>query len=386
MNKNTKIIIWGADDSNTLGLLRQLRVYSNEILTIFQGRRNFVASCSKYCKKYLFTRDYDNAIQYLLENFSDSLIKPFLIASTDLVAETVDQHLELLSKSFYIMGTRKSLVLTQILDKFAMGKLAQRVGLFIPSSYIVHKYSDITHIKYPCLIKPYKNDKIRKKEFKTKVCLNEHELSETLSQVNEKSVFVVQDYIEKEYDILIYGCRLYNGQIIMPGHFKKDRWYKQADGSHGYIKNGIPPQVDSTKIANFLREIEYYGLFSFEFGVKNEIAYFYEVNLRNDGTSHYFFQAGINIPYLWVNQFSEDFNSNMVYGCINEQFIDEINDVSNVGCNLLTKEKWKKQMKEANVFRYYDRSDKRPYFIQKYVRIIKTILSPIKPILLRFIR
>lgn len=52
----------------------------------------------------------------------------------------------------------------------------------------------------------------------------------------------------------------------------------------------------------FINSIGYVGPFSVELGHSNNKNYFFEINLRNDGTSHYFYKAGIYIPYFFYQE------------------------------------------------------------------------------------
>ena len=56
MNETKKrVIIWGVDDYNTLGLFRELGKYNLDItFLIFQGIRH-CATLSKYCTNYIET-------------------------------------------------------------------------------------------------------------------------------------------------------------------------------------------------------------------------------------------------------------------------------------------------------------------------------------------
>ena len=50
-----KIIIWGADGFNTLGLLRQLGQDDFDLFFLIKGSASY-ASKSKFCKKFVETR------------------------------------------------------------------------------------------------------------------------------------------------------------------------------------------------------------------------------------------------------------------------------------------------------------------------------------------
>ena len=79
--KNIHIVIWGADNYNTLGLLRSLSVADFDITLVVTGRKQSVATASKYCKKYFIAHSIQKSVEYMVENFpeqNDNNKKAFL--------------------------------------------------------------------------------------------------------------------------------------------------------------------------------------------------------------------------------------------------------------------------------------------------------------------
>jgi len=196
--------------------------------------------------------------------------------------------------------------------------------------------------------------------------------------VRNDSEFILQQYIPKIADLLIYGCRMWDGKVVFAGTFIRDRFADSGSSSHGYFSKKIPNCVDSSKIREFVERIDYYGLFSVEYGLYDEKAFFFEINLRNDGTSHYFFQAGANLPLAFVYSSAGIDYSSISTEITNEGFfIDEIFDIENVILRRIKKKQWKKDMSEATIFKYYDKEDIVPYNIvkkRKNIQIIKDLL------------
>ena len=194
-------------------------------------------------------------------------------------------------------------------------------------------------------------------------------MKQTLYFVRHESVFILQQYIQKEYDLLVYGGRLYDGNTVIAGAMIRDRWADSGSSSHGYITTDIPKCVDAKKIVEFLEKINYYGLFSFEYGIVGDKAYFFEVNLRNDGTSHYFYQAGANIPLAYVYScVRADYTKIPIKVTEKAWFIDEIFDIENVIKGVISKEQWKQELSEATIFKYYDKEDPEPWKAVKKTR------------------
>lgn len=357
-----KVVIWGVDDYNTLGLFRQLGRYDYDItFLIFQGIKK-CATLSKYCSKTVLTSTLDEGLQYLLENFRDEKNKAVIINSNDLIAEFLDENCELLSTCFVVPRTSTPGLLTKMDDKATMTKMAAELGFDIPKSRECKWNSNIEEVEYPCLLKPTHQTLGKYNEFKFKVCKNRSALKNTLRFVRKESTFILQQYIPKESVALVYGCRTLDGKTHLAGILEKDRFCDNGDGSHGVLKSDFPPYIKPELIEKFMDKVDFYGLFSVEYLVYKGKAYFIEVNWRNDGTSHLFYQAGANLPLLWIESCL-----GLDVGKISDKiapknfFIDEIFDEENLKRGVVSQKQWKKEREEATVFKYYDKDDLAPY-------------------------
>ena len=301
-------------------------------------------------------------------------MKPVLFTPSDEIIEFVDQHRDNLEKSFIVPGTREPGLLTKIDDKNAMTELAARLGFLIPASKTCRWDTDISAVKYPCILKPAHTTLGYKNEFKYLICKNEEELQNALKYVRHESEFILQQYIPKESVALVYGARMSDGTVKNAGVLIKDRFIASGDGSHGLITKKYPLGIDVNQITAFLEEIDYCGLYSFEYGLFEGKAYFFEVNLRNDGTSHYFYQAGANIPLAWYKSMIGE-NEESVISIVAKDawFIDEIFDVSNVWNRTISRKQWKKERAEACVFKYYASDDDKPWKKMKRHRVRKIL-------------
>lgn len=376
-----KVIVWSIDDFNTLGLMRELGNAELDVLFLIKGHAG-IAAGSKYCKAYVETATIEDGFRYLLQNHTAEVYKPIIIISSDEIITFVDQHKEEFEKHFIVPGTGEKGNVEKYIDKNTMTALAQEIGILCPASRAVTKDSDISGTEYPCLIKPSHQKPGHYNEFKFKICKNERALKRTLRFVRSDSEFILQQYIPKELDLLVYGGRMWDGNTVLAGAFIRDRWADSGSSSHGYLTDCIPQCADTTKICEFLERIDYYGLFSVEYGLLDDKAYFFEINLRNDGTSHYFYQAGANIPLAYVySSAGLDYShvSTKVEG--KQWFADELYDVENVLLGKVSRKQWKRELAEATVCKYYDKDDPVPYEIAKKGKV-RQILQDI--ILKRF--
>ena len=294
-----KVILWGADDFNMLGLLRELGKHDVDVFFLIKGKKGYAAQ-SKYCVNCKETRTYQDGHDFLMGEFSNELHKPIIITSGDGISVFIDQHKEELEQYFIIPGTSRKGDLEKYTDKNEMTQLAVEIGILCPESKYCQWDTNIDDVKYPCLIKPSHQKPGHYNEFKYKICKSKSDLKRTLKVVRHDSEFILQNCIQKEKDVLVYGARMWDGKTVLAGAFIKDRLAECGSGSHGILTPKIPKSIDTSKISEFLDRIDYHGLFSFEYGLVGNEAYFFEVNLRNDGTSHYFYQAGANLPLAYA--------------------------------------------------------------------------------------
>lgn len=372
-----KIIIWSRDNYNSLGLLRQLSGEGREIFFLMWGKKTGCASSSVFFGAHTNVSSIEDGYKYLLSHFREETLKPVIITPSDEIIEFIDQHRTELLPYFILPGTKTSGILTKIQNKNKMSKLAKELGFLVPASRVCKWDSDISDVQFPCIIKPSQMTNGHINEFKFLICDNKKQLNNTLKYVRHESEFILQQYIPKESVALVYGARMNDGEVKTAGVLIKDRFLACGDGSHGMLKISYPNGIDEELIRKFLVKIDYYGLFSFEYGICNNKAYFFEVNLRNDGTSHYFYQAGANIPLAWYySMIDKDYSKVNTKITKDAWFIDEIYDITNVWNGTITKKQWTKEKQIASVFKYYDINDINPWIKTKSHRL-KDILRDI---------
>lgn len=385
-----RAIIWGHDNYNTLGLLRQLAEGGVETYFLVLGKAEGCATASRHCIQYQIEPTIESGFKHLSTHpkFTQQNDKAVLFTPSDEIIEYIDQHKSVLEPHYCLPGTRTSGLLTQFDDKNRQWSLAQKLGFTVPQSTEIRWDSDIGQVGYPCILKPSHITPNRHNEFKYKICHSETELKRCLHTVLRDSTFVVQDYIPKSHDCLVYGARLWDGNVIIAGALLRDRFCYTGESSHGLITPTLPSGVDASKITAFLEYIDYYGLFSVEYGLCEGIAYFFEFNLRNDGTSHLFHQAGANIPLAWMLSSLHEEPCNIVTSVQKEAYyIDEVGDITNVWNHSISRRKWKAERQQARIFKYYDESDTSPYKNMKRRRLSRflsdEILKRFRPFIVR---
>lgn len=382
---NRKIVIWGRDHYNLLGILRQLVPFWLDVEVLFVSPLNGCTRYSKYCKKYRIFDNPQEILAYLLSNYQDELEKPILIVHSDEYAEIIDLHRKELSSYFMLTGTKRQGLLTQIQNKNEMAKLALECGSLVPRSMSMDRDTDLSAIPLPCFVRSALNTPSVSWNGRVK-CETKEEVLQIQRNISKEDRLIVSEYIPKEFEILVIGVRFHDGSLYVPGCLIRDRWLAgdSGSGSHGLVTPEIPSYINVDAIRLILEKIDYYGQFSVEYGILNDVAYFYEVNLRNDGTSDYFNQCGANTNLAWVYDCCGLDKKDICVPVKKPVFmINEIQDLNNIKEKRITIKEWMRQWKEAQVYVYWNRHDMMPYFVMmhKYLqlwRIPKRVFNRLK--------
>lgn len=301
-----EVVAVGSDHYNTLWLVRALGMAGFEPTAIIVGGirgRSFVGK-SKYCKHCYCISSLNDLLLSL-----DNLRFPHrtvLIATSDRVAELVDQNYAQLSAKYILCNcNQKEGGLCFWMDKEKQMSYAKEAGLPVPYSktFDLSNEVDFHDVKYPALLKPEVSAEASKAAFR--ICKDEKDLQDAIEDIkNVCSRVIVQEYVQHENEYLMYGVAVGN-EIIIPGGFFKTITCSDTQnlGMHvfGYISACHPPQFDGIEaVKRFVKSINYQGLFSVEVMITKEHYYFLEINMRNDGTSYLTTQAGVNIPAIWT--------------------------------------------------------------------------------------
>lgn len=327
-----KAIVTGSDHYNTLWLVRSLGMASFDVIVIIikANSSNSFVKKSKYCKKAYIVNDTEEMIDVLLNLSFEQKIAVF--ASSDSAAEAIDCSLNKLSKKYFlhnccnIQGNLK-----YWMDKQNMLSYAKECGILVPYSKtydLTNNTIDYDNIPYPCLLKPEISAEGSKNVFR--ICRNITELKNAINTIRKScNKIILQEFIYSEYEYLIYGVSTTN-EIIFPGGLRKIHCCSDTKNlgmaSYAYLSSEIPHQLGNfDKIKQFINGIGYHGLFSVEFMISNNKAYFLEINLRNDGTCFITTKSGVNLPAIWaadingmdISNFNKEIKYQRTYG-INE--------------------------------------------------------------------
>ena len=299
--KNRKVIIFGNSHHNTLGLVRSVgEIGIRPILLLEPCDLGFCCvRFSKYIAKIHYLKDLADGLNVLHNEYWNETEKPIILVAGDPTMCLLDAHYDELKDHFYIFNARGGQGrINYFMDKVNQFPVAAQSGFELIRTWCVNTKSDFpSDIVYPCLTKG--NNSTTSSKGDMFICKNRESLKKCLRDGVE---YLVQEYIEKEYELDIIGLAWNHGRdVYVPAVVRKIRddihrqsAYERLDDINDYA------DFDISKIKAFVGEVGYEGIFSIETICRDHKYYFLEANFRNDGCGYLYTAGGINYPYLWI--------------------------------------------------------------------------------------
>ena len=225
-------IILGTNHNNTLGLIWSLGEAGHRIILLLYDNGNNYVSKSRFINKTVLIHKGDSVIDLIIKEALRMEAKPVVFVSNDDDATLLNDHYEELKDYCYFEGGRPDGSINLYRDKDEGEKLAQKCGFTIPQTDVITKPEELASVAlpYPLFIKG--NNSVHGGKAAMKKCDNQEAAEEFVNGLPQDYFpLQVQEFIEKEYELMILGCSLYGGKkIICPVANKKIRQYPKNTG------------------------------------------------------------------------------------------------------------------------------------------------------------
>lgn len=376
-------VVLGTDHYNTMGLVWSLGEAGHKVTLLLHDCNYSFVSDSKYVDKTVLIYEGDNVIDIIIKLASGFDEKPIVFVSNDADATLLNNHSgELLDYCFF-EGGRPDGSINQYRDKDIGEKLAHKCGFTIPKTQTISYPEEIDSISldYPIVIKA--NNSIHGGKAAMRRCSSKREADHFLKGLpTDYFPLQIQQFIDKEYEIMLLGCSLYSGKkLICSVANKKIRHYPDPMGAGSYsesvnVKQNEDLQDLASKVALYMKEIAYTGNFSAEFLYSQGDYYFLEINLRNDGTSWLSTCSGFNLPDMVCRSFVEDNVTDEGCSFHKMKFMNILADFHHVRQGEIGLLTWLRQLNNKTCYSHYNINDRKPFisYIKSY------LLSPLRKI------
>lgn len=361
-------IVIGTNHNNTLGLIWSLGEAGHKVfLLLYKGENNYVATSKYITKTYFITHD-DNIIE-IIKSISASLdSKPMVFVSNDHDAAMINDYYSDLAPYAFFESAKNGGSVNKYRDKDIGNQLAEQCGFTLPKNHVIKTIEQFTEVdfSYPIVIKA--NNSIHGGKVAMKKCETEQDASDFLKAMpHDYFPLQVQEFIEKEYEIMLLGCSLEGGNnLICPVANRKIRQYPRPMGLGSYSESLAVRHQEAlsglkSKIAKYMQCIEYTGLFSAEFLYSKGEYYFLEINLRNDGTSWLSTCSGYNLPDMVCRSFMGEKVVEVEGTFKPMHYMNIMADIHYVRWKEIGFFKWIKQFNKNTCYSHYNKKDRRPF-------------------------
>ncbi|MCM1139379.1 MAG: hypothetical protein NC453_12485 [Muribaculum sp.] len=359
-----KIIVIAFNGFNSYGMVRCLgEVGIKPYLILPKNDIQFVAK-SKWAGPVKYFNDKKDISEILFENFGKEKTQPIVINCEDHLQAEIDLNFDKLSQKFQLSNCKtKQGEISRLMDKDIQLSIAEESGLSVPKSW--HKARGNmfpSDLLFPIIAKPFKSIEGSKADIR--ICYSESELK----QLDNNKEYTLQQFIEKDYEIILWGTSVGNGKYYIPGVTRKIRQFPNEWGLSSYCvleSFDKHPELKISDINNFLKKLGYTGMFSIEMAVKNGKYYFLEINLRNDGKQYFAAAAGANLPLIYIRSLlGEEFKPPLVK--FPTYAMGELTDVRQVLRGKVGFFHWLLDLIRTKCFFVLNFGDIKPFIYQQY--------------------
>jgi len=363
-----KAIILGNDHTNSIGLIHSLGRNGVYTIAVVWGRKTGIVIASNYVSEFYSASTPQDCMQLIIDKFGTRDERFVIIPGCDDAAAVIEEFENMIPKNFLFQFVNGKYSLCQLDNKELQVKLAEIAGFNTPKSWIIDNLDRIpTDISFPCLIKSLiaregsKSDLI--------VSQNKEDFIKNLYQVLSRTRHVqVQQYIEKDYDFDVMGCRFSDGEIYIPICLKKLDIYPPKVGLATISETVQVPSEIFNAAVNFIKEVDYYGIFDFEYmhSMTDDKNYFIECNLRNSGSNAFALRSGYNIPLYHFQDFTGTLNKKLINRAPvgTNYYIREMHYLNAFRNKSVSLTQLIKDIKKSGGNLTYYKDDKKPYFAQ----------------------
>lgn len=373
MNHISKIIIIGTNHHNTLSMVRSFGEEGQKVtLYIYGAQRSYIAR-SIYVERASFFSSASDAIDAVFSCACPSGERPLVIACSDEVSSLMDKHYDELVSKCYFFNAGKAGRVTSFMDKQKQLELAKECGFSVPSSIdTLPNSANFSKVNYPCFVKPQSSIYGGKN---IAICQTPAELKTALNKYNPEYRVLIQDYIRKEYEIVVLGLSV-GKTIIIPGYIKKHR-EERGGTTYSTVRpiSDLPQHIVGA-CRQMIKEIGYQGLWGIECIKQGDDYFFLELNMRNDATTYSMKTAGVNLPYLYfklIDSPEVDLDIKSVRPVRPINSIVEFNDFNFVLKGKVGLIKWYREYKGSECKYFHSVEDPKPYRLERceYIRFLR---------------
>lgn len=362
--RNHKFIILGSYGANALGQIRGLGEKDIKSIAVLVGRNSYRIDKSKYISELYDVGTIEEGLRLVLSKFGNELNRPFLYTDRDDVVALFDVHYEELKDKFFFWNAGHGRKLIRYLNKDAQIALARNCGFLVPQTEMVNVGELPKFLSYPVFTKAI-NSLNPYWKGNANICHNEEELKLAYTRMDSKQI-LLQEYIVKQDEMPIEGISINGGEeIILLGKTASHRLMDNTFSTYRYVTPFEDADVEQ-KTKAFIQEIGFTGPFEIEFILKDNKAYFLEVNFRIAQQNYGYVKLGANIPYIYALSVLQGHIAKEQIDYIPSQKVDIMHEFEDLKASVIHGSiplfRWIKEFWRTDGLYFFNKNDIRPFY------------------------
>mgnify|MGYP001260708973 len=304
------IIIGSSNNFNELGLVRSFGVngikpYGIIICNKKQWKHDWLHQ-SKYWAKCYRVDSGKEAIDFLIEQFSEEKEKPCVTTPVDYIVQMLDEKFEVLYSKFILQNiNNKEGEITYYSNKLRQTELTRRLGFNSLASEIIilNEFDENKQLDFPIILKPAACGEGSKDDIV--ICKNMSEMVTAIDLLKKKNYrrILCQKYLENRTEIIAYGAVSKNFELVSYTVLKNIRQWPESYGVGSYgalvLDQHIQEFVD--KFYHAIMQFGYDGSLDTDIFMDNDTGNMYvsEYNWRPGGRNYTSLGTEVYSIVLW---------------------------------------------------------------------------------------
>lgn len=353
------IIIGSSNNFNELGLVRSFGVngikpYGIIICNKKQWKHDWLHQ-SKYWAKCYRVDSGKEAIDFLIEQFSEEKEKPCVTTPVDYIVQMLDEKFEVLYSKFILQNiNNKEGEITYYSNKLRQTELTRRLGFNSLASEIIilNEFDENKQLDFPIILKPAACGEGSKDDIV--ICKNMSEMVTAIDLLKKKNYrrILCQKYLENRTEIIAYGAVSKNFELVSYTVLKNIRQWPESYGVGSYgalvLDQHIQEFVD--KFYHAIMQFGYDGSLDTDIFMDNDTGNMYvsEYNWRPGGRNYTSLGTEVYSIVLWYLLYNNiDISKYKIINKKGGYTMNDSTDFNHVINGKITLKQWKKEFKES---------------------------------------
>lgn len=309
MKTGYEVVVIGADHQNTLGIIRALGKENCIVHVVLLSEKRLGYCCTK--SRFVTGNSYicessEELLTILQDIYNNSKSKLFIIPTSDGAQYILDENYNQLKEKFYIPSIdNQQGKIALFMNKYKQIELAEKYGIPTARTVLVdlekiEQFSVPDSFPSKCIIKPHISALGTKSDIT--VINSKTKMNDALYEFKKKGYpkVLLQEFLNKEYELVTFGCYTRNSKEAYYGTLKKLRVYPYEGGSSLTYAQFVDLPAEFESILWMMKDLNFNGLFDIETFMVNGKLYLNEINFRNSGNTWALVKNGMNTPYIWI--------------------------------------------------------------------------------------